>query len=137
MFLWIGCRLPEAFENEIRQYCLALNKRISLDTVAFSLPQHISLKISFPTDRPEEVLEDLSAFLGAQRPFRLRITGPEQVGNILWMPVEENKELQRLHQQLDERLQTRFGIPQHEFDRCFQFHSTLFMDADAEKISKM
>ena len=137
MYLWVGCKLPEAFEREIRQRCLALNEQVGLDTVAFELPQHISLKISFQTDRTDEVLDDLAAFLAEQRPFSVRILHAEQAGNILWMTVAENDRLQRLHAQLDERLKDRFGIPQHEFDKCFLFHSTLFMDADAEKIGRM
>lgn len=137
MFVWVGCKLPESFAEEIRHRCLTLNREIGLDTVAFSLPQHISLKISFETDRPDEVLADLTAFLAAQKPFSVCMIGVEQAGNILWMPVAENDHLQQLHANLDARLESRFGIPQHEFDKCFLFHSTLFMDPDAEKIARM
>jgi len=137
MFIWIGCKLPEEFEGEIRSHCLTLNEEIGLDTVAFSLPQHVSLKISFDTPRYEEVLEDLARFAAGQAPFSIRIRDARQAGNILWMPVEENAHLRRLHDELDARLESRFGIGQHEFDKCFLFHSTLFMDADGEKIAKM
>lgn len=137
MFLWIGCKLPAEFEKEIRAFCLEKNGQIGLDTVAFSLPQHISLKISFDTDRPEEILEDLSHFAAGQSPFSVRLLGAEQAGNILWLPVEENTRLRQLHDALDARLESRFGIPQHQFDKCFLFHSTLFMDRDAEKLAKM
>ena len=59
MYIWIGCRLPQQFEEEIRAACLENNQAIGLDPVAFSLPQHISLKISFETAHAEEILEDL------------------------------------------------------------------------------
>ena len=137
MFIWVGCKLPEEFEQEIRNRCLALNKKIGLNTVAFSLPQHVSLKISFRSDRYREIIEDLAAYLATQEPFSLRILSAEQAGNILWMPVGENGQLRRLHMELDERLENRFGIERHEFDRCFLFHSTLSMDADAGKIADM
>lgn len=137
MYLWIGCKLPEEFEKEIRAHCLALNEQIGLDTVAFALPQHVSLKISFDTDRADEILEDLVQFASEQTPFAVQIVGVEQFGNILWMPIAENRCLQQLHDLLDARLESRFGIPQHEFDKCFKFHSTLFMDADLEKVSQM
>lgn len=137
MFLWIGCKLPEEFEHEIRQHCLALNAQIGLDTAAFALPQHVSLKISFDTDRAAEILEDLAQFASNQAPFSVRIMGVEQFGNILWMPIAENRSLQQLHDLLDIRLESSFGIPQHEFDKCFKFHSTLFMDTDLEKVSQM
>ena len=137
MYLWIGCKLPEAFEQEIRTRCLALNEGLGLDTVAFLLPQHISLKISFQTDDPDAVLADLTAFLQDQEPFPVRIRNAEQAGNILWMPAVENATLRALHEQLDTRLQDRFGIPQHEFDKWFLFHSTLFIDPDEEKLARM
>ena len=137
MYIWIGCKLPEEFEREIRNHCLALNQQICLDTAAFQLPQHVSLKISFETDRTEEVLEDLAQFAAKQSPFTVRIKGIERAGNILWMPVADNDRLRQLHDALDARLEHRFGIPQHEFDKCFLFHSTLFMDSGDEKLGKM
>jgi len=137
MYIWIGCKLPEDFETEIRSYCLERNRSLGLDTTAFLLPQHISLKISFSSDQPEVVLEDLERFLSAQSPFTVQIKGAERAGNILWVPIAENAGLQRLHAQLDARLEQRFQIPQHEFDKCFLFHSTLFIDPDGEKLAQM
>lgn len=137
MYLWVGCKLPEEFESEIREACQKLNEQVGLDTVAFSLPQHISLKISFQTGQWENVLDDLTSVLTQQHPFSVRITGAEQAGSILWMPVADNEYLRQLHGVLDARLEDRFGIPQHEFDKSFKFHSTLFMDADEEKIAQM
>ena len=137
MYIWAGCRLPEEFESEIRRHCLELNRDVGLDTVAFDLPQHISLKISFRTDRAEDVTADLEDFFARQQPFSVRLLPPERFGNILWLPVAENDRLRQLHETLDGRLERRFGIPQHELDKCFLFHSTLFMDADADKIARM
>lgn len=137
MYIWIGAKLPESFENEIRRRCLLLNRDIGLDTVAFSLPQHISLKISFQSERYQQIIDCLTAFLAEQKPVSLRILSPEQAGHILWMPVSENEALRQLHEQLDALLECRFEIKQHEFDKCFLFHSTLFMDPDTGKIAKM
>ena len=137
MYIWIGVKLPEEFENEIRSHCLALNEGLGLDTAAFMLPQHVSLKISFDTDRQEEILDDLAQFAATQKPFAVQIEGIDQVGHILWMPVGENERLQQLHNELDTRLESRFGVPQHEFDKYFLFHSTLFIDSDVEKIERM
>ena len=33
MYVWIGCKLPESFETEIRSLCLEGNKTLGLDTV--------------------------------------------------------------------------------------------------------
>ena len=137
MYIWIGCKLPEEFEKEIRAHCLALNAQIGLDTVAFLLPQHISLKISFQTDRETEILEELTRFACEQMPFKVQIRAVEQAGNILWLSVVENAHLRQLHDALDARLEHRFGVPQHAFDKCFLFHSTLFMDQDTKKLAQM
>ncbi len=137
MYLWVGCKLPEEFEREIRAHCLKLNEQIKLDTVAFELPQHISLKISFQTNRVDEVLADLEFYLSAQHPFWVDILEADRLGNILWLTVAENETLSHLHSELDARLERCFEIPQHEFDKCFKFHSTLFMDADTERVAQM
>ena len=137
MYLWIGCKLPEEFEREIRPICLSLNESVGMDTMPFLLPQHISLKISFQTDRPEEILDDLESYLKTWKPFSVRVLNAERAENILWMPVAENSTLQQLHEELDRRLETKFSIPQHEFDKCFLFHSTLFMDEDVQKLDRM
>ena len=137
MYIWIGCKLPESFAQEIRGRCLEQNRAIGLDLVAFSLPQHVSLKISFQSERYDEIVAYLSGFLSVQKPFSLRIQQAAQAGNILWMPVSDNEELRQLHARLDALLERHFGIEQHEFDTCFLFHSTLFMDPDTGKIAKM
>ena len=138
MYLWIGCRLPEEFERTIRSHCLALNETIGLNTVPFSLPQHISLKISFDagTQYPQ-VIQWAEEALKECSKFYVNLLPAEQMGNILWLPVQENTVLNQLHQMLDQELEKRFGIPQHPFDKEFLFHTTLFMDEDTEKISQM
>ena len=137
MYIWIGCRLPVDFENELRSHCLAANRQIGLDTTAFSLPQHISLKISFQATDYEPVLAELTSFLSARQAFSVRLDSPAQMGPILWLPAAENTTLRWLHEQLDDLLERRFGIPQHEFDKAFLFHSTLFIDERTEKIARM
>ena len=137
MYIWIGCQLPADFEQELRSHCLAANQSIGLDPVAFSLPQHISLKISFHAADHQAVLEELTAFLSAQQPFSVRLCHAEQMGNILWLPTGENDTLRQLHEQLDGFLERRFGIPQHEFDKVFLFHSTLFIDERTDKVAAM
>lgn len=137
MYIWIGCKLPEDFEREIRTFCLEQNQNIGLNTVAFMLPQHISLKISFEAEEYASVLEDLTVYLSGQKPFAVRMQKPEQMGNLLWLPVAENEQLLRLHRELDARLERKFAVARHPFDKAFMFHSTLFIDENAGKIEKM
>ena len=137
MYIWIGCKLPAGFEREVRAFCLEQNRDIGLNTVAFTLPQHISLKISFEAQVYASILEALADYLSGQKPFAVRMQKPERMGNILWLPVAENPQLQRLHMELDARLESNFGVPQHPFDKAFMFHSTLFVDEDTAKLSVM
>ena len=95
MYIWVGCKLPDSFAQEIRSRCLEKNQAIGLDTVAFSLPQHVSLKISFQSERYEEIVAYLAGFLSVQKPFSLGIQQTEQAGSILWMPVAENEVLRQ------------------------------------------
>ena len=137
MYIWIGCKLPDAFSQKIRAKCLACNEKIGLNTVAFSLPQHISLKISFLSNRWEEILCDLSAWLKEQRSAIVCLRDLQVQGNVLWMSVGENVWLTELHEALDAQLKRRFDVPQHPFDKEFMFHSTLFLDDDVSKLAAM
>ncbi len=137
MYIWVGCKLPESFEKEIRAKCLAENERIGLSTAAFSLPQHISLKISFPTDRTEAVLAWLRAYLAAQPAFWVKLSAVEQVPGVLWLKAAENADLERMHRELDENLLQLFGVERHMYDGCFLFHSSLFVDPDGQKLTAM
>ena len=129
MFLWIGCKLPESFSSELRAHCCRAEHFQQLDTSGFTLPQHVSLKISFETDRPDEIIHYISQLLSGQQPFHIRPLSVSREGNILWISFEPDTPLKDLHALLDQKLLQNFGIPQHSFDRNFLFHSTVFMGA--------
>lgn len=137
MYIWIGCKLPEDFEAELRQCCLEANADIGADTVAFSLPQHISLKISFDAgEQTHQILDFLSGLLQKERKFYVNLESLEQTGNILWLTVQEDPRLRRLHDHLDRLLLEEFSVKQHPYDRDFKFHSTLFIDKE-EKLRRL
>lgn len=128
MYIWIGCRLPEEFEDSLRARCVPLGQELGLDLSGFSLPQHISLKISFEAgERCEEILDFLERLLKKEKKFNANFSGVERMGNILWLAFQENGTLRRLHNMLDQELNARFDISQHLFDKAFAFHSTLFL----------
>lgn len=135
MFLWIGCELPKDFELDIRDACLEAAEGLDLDFSGFTLPQHISLKISFQAGQTyEPVLDVIEDLLRKERRFSVNPKVPEQVGSILWLSFRESGTLRRLHNLLDRDLKRNFGVPQHLFDKAFAFHSTLAM-GPAEEIA--
>lgn len=128
MYIWIGVKLPEEFETTIRSRCLPLGQELGLDLSGFTLPQHISLKISFQAEsRYEEILAFVEDLMGKEFAFYVNPETPRRQGNILWLPFHANGHLRHLHELLDAQLQSRFDIGQHPFDREFFFHSTLLM----------
>lgn len=134
MYIWIGCGLPEAFERELRERCMPLGAELGLDLVAFSLPQHISLKISFDAgEQYEKILDFVEQLLQAEEKFYVNLWGVERMGNILWLSFREQETLRRLHDTLDRELEERFAVCRHPFDRAFAFHSTLFF-GEPEKL---
>lgn len=137
MFVWVGCAVPEAVAAPLRAHCLACNEKLGLSAVAFSLPQHISLKISFSVPDPEPVLDFLEDVLSQESRFTAAFADIARLNNILWCGVQENHRLRQLHQKLDSLLQAHWGIVPHPFDLDFRFHSTLFMDPDQEKLEQM
>ena len=140
MFVWVGCRLPMAYERELRFGLREINEQIGLNEAAFALPQHISLKISFsvPDERVPMVLDALEEMLKKEKPFAVQLGGVTQLaGGVLCLNVRQNARLKTLHTRLDDMLKKDFGVPQHLFDTDFRFHSTLFMDPDDEKRSRM
>ena len=130
MYIWIACLLPEDFEKEVRSACMAVNQAFGISTTAFTLPQHISLKISFKVDdnRMEAVVQTIESILSKEDRFYVNLMPAERQEHILWMPAEDNSTLTRLHKVLDAQLAEKHNIAQHPFDHAFLFHSTLFLD---------
>lgn len=133
MFIWIGCELPKEFELDLRDACLEASEGLELDFSCFTLPQHISLKISFQAGPDyEPVLDFVESLLRKEKKFYVNPKEPEQAGSILWLAFRESGTLRRLHNLLDRDLKRWFGIPQHLFDKAFAFHSTLAMGKPEE-----
>lgn len=127
MYLWIAADVSEALQPLRHQ---AQKHNPGLSEIAFMLPQHISLKISFSIS-PEccdQVVKQIEELLSREPPITTAFKGLEQTGDILWLRADDA--LLDLHNRLDQLLLDSFNIPQHSFDKKFIFHSTLFIDKD-------
>ena len=137
MYIWTGIDVDEQLAG-IRERVRQLEKEEGVKNSNLTLPFHISLKISFEMDeaRAPEVIRTLETYYRKQKPFEIPVSGIEYHTAITWIRMRENETLDRLHDGLNELLQTRFGVPLHEYDRDYLFHTTLCLDEDAALVRR-
>ena len=135
--LWVGIGVDEQLQS-IRNRIAELEKELGISNSNLTLPFHISLKMSFAVDRDKasEVINAIEAYYRTLKPFQISVYGIEYHETIAWIRMTENETLDRIHDDLNELLFDRFGIGLHEYDRDYLFHTTLFMDEDAEKVRR-
>ena len=136
MYIWVGINVEEQLK-EVRSAVDGVFEKIDISNVTCQLPLHISLKISFEIDNLlfDSVLNDIVAIYEAQKPFAINVKGIEKHENIMWIRMYSNEEIEALATKLNLMLKEKYNIPLHEYDLDFIFHTTLFMDDDAEKIN--
>ena len=136
MFIWVGINVEEQLK-EVRRAVDGVFEKIVISNVTCQLPLHISLKISFEINNElfDEVLNDIVSIYEEQKPFKIYVKGIEKHENIMWIRMYSNDEIEALATSLNMMLKEKYGIPLHEYDLDFIFHTTLFMDDDAEKIN--
>ena len=136
MFVWVGINV----EKQLRETRMAVDgvfEKIDISNVICQLPLHISLKISFEIENSlfENVLNDIISVYDAQEPFEIKVKDIEKHDNIEWIRMYSNENIEALATELNMMLKEKYGIPLHEYDLDFIFHTTLFMDDDKEKIN--
>ena len=136
MYIWVGINVEEQLK-EVRGAVDGVFEKIDISNVTCQLPLHISLKISFEIENSlfKNVLNDIIAVYNAQGSFEIKVKGIEKHENIEWIRMYSNEKLEALATMLNMMLKDKYGIPLHEYDLDFIFHTTLFMDDDAEKIN--
>ena len=133
--IWVGIGVDEQLQS-VRERIAAVEERLALPNSNLTLPLHISLKMSFAVEEGSEgdVMDVLESYFSSLNPFQIPVKGPEYLGTIAWVRMQDNPTLNTIHDELNEMLYTRFGVGLHEYDRDYMFHTTLFMDQDAEKV---
>ena len=135
MFVWVGINVEDQLK-ETRTAVDSVFEKIDISNVTCQLPLHISLKISFEIENGlfESVLNDIVDIYSAQKPFEIDVKGIEKHENIMWIRMYSNERTEALATALNMMLLDKYGVPLHEYDLDFIFHTTLFMDGDAKKI---
>lgn len=133
MYFWVGIIVDEEL-SALREKAEKVEREVGISLSCFTLPLHVSLKISFKVDEEKsaQILENICELYENLEPFELKVKGIENEGNIVWLRYEENPLLSNLKTKMNEALKERFGIGLHEYDKDFIFHTTLFM-GDEEK----
>lgn len=136
MYIWVGINV----EEQLKDARMAVDRvfdKIDISNVTCQLPLHISLKISFNIENLlfDSVLKDIIDVYNAQNSFEIKVKGIEKHENIEWIRMHSNEHLEALATKLNMMLRDKYGVPLHEYDLDFIFHTTLFMDDDAEKIN--
>ena len=136
MFVWVGINVEDQLKD-VRGAVDNVFEKIDISNVTCQLPLHISLKISFEIENSlfENILSDITDIYNAQNSFEIKVREIEKHENIEWIRMNSNESLEGLATKLNMMLKEKYGIPLHEYDLDFVFHTTLFMDNDAEKIN--
>ena len=136
MYIWVGINVEDQL-GEVRRAVDGVFEKIEISNVTCQLPLHISLKISFEIENSlfGDVLDDITRVYGACEPFEIKVKGIEKHENIEWIRMYSNEKVEALATELNMMLREKYGIPLHEYDLDFVFHTTLFIDDDPEKIN--
>ena len=126
MYIWIAVNVDEQV-REIRNKAESYINERELSSPTFTLPFHISLKISFyiQDDKFKNVVSDLRGYFKSLKPFTILTKGIEQSGTIVWITMQDNTDLTCIHKNLDDMLYEKHGIEQHQFDKSFLFHTSV------------
>lgn len=137
MFVWVGIDVDSQY-GEIKDVVKRVEKEVGIDHSIFTLPWHVSLKISFKVDEKdlEEIEGTITDIYNGVEPFEIAVKGIEHHDNICWVRMCENHRLNALSEVLNHTLRDKHNIPLHEYDLDFMFHTTLFMDDDLDKVAR-
>ena len=137
MFIWVGIDVDSQLK-EIKERTKAIEDELIFEHSNFTLPLHISLKISFEVKDEvfQDVIEDILDIYAKTEPFEIKTEGLSYENNISWIRMEENSTLMQLSWKINDLMRTKYNIPLHEYDLDGKFHTTLFMDADCQKVKQ-
>lgn len=137
MYIWIAIDVDDQL-SLIKQEAKRIEQVVGFLESNITLPMHISLKIScpIPNEKYEEALGDIKALLQEVPRFEIQTKRIELHDTIAWIQMEHNEYLEQLHADIDRLFFEKYHVPPHKFDLDFKFHSTLFLDSDAEKVKQ-
>ncbi len=136
MYIWIGINVDGQMPS-LKEKALLADRELGFKNSCFTLPQHISLKISFDVapQKVDNVIADILSYYEKIEPFYIKPDKIQNCQNICWILHRSCPEIERISLDLNNMLQARYGVPLHEYDLDFLFHTSLFMDDDFTKVA--
>ena len=133
MYIWVGINVDQQLSS-VAERVREIEEKLGYRNFCYTLPMHISLKISFPVDNSDadQIIGDIRELFRAQSPFEIETVCAELLGGIAWIRMRATERLISLSNELNSMLLSRYGIPLHEYDTDYKFHSTLFMGKEDE-----
>ena len=135
MYIWVGADVDCQLQK-IKKAAFIVENEIGFENSNFTLPLHISLKISFPVPDAvaENVMKDIEKLYHSVTPFEIAVDKIECYENISWIRYKQNDKIDEIHDRLNAMLFEKYGVGLHEYDCDYKFHTTLFMENNEEKI---
>lgn len=135
MYIWAGIDVDTQLSG-IKEKAKLIDQQIGFKNSCFTLPLHISLKTSFPLDKPmcNYVIEEINRYFASLKPFEIHIDKLEMYDHIMWIRMRRNAELDKVHDELNKLLLSKYNILLHEYDLDYKYHTTLFMSDKKEEI---
>ena len=127
--------IDENINEEIKEICLKENEDLHLSERFFNFPLHISLKRTFQTDCYDDVKKDLDELLNKE--IYCGKTYLVKNKDMLWLRVDHEKEILKLHNDIDELLLNKYGIEIDTFDKNYVPHITIFHKGLKENLDIM
>lgn len=132
MYIGVAILTDSKVHNIARDITFNLNKKYNTGIESALLPQHISLKQSFPYEGDVYKLEEfLEKFCSTIKPFkifveRVEINSFDEESILAWLKIRKSNELKNIHMKLCREISSKFGIEPLGFDgEQWEFHSTL------------
>lgn len=132
MYVWVGIDVDNQLEQLKEQAQLA-ERQIGFTNSNFTLPLHVSLKISFQVDEQtfSNVVQDICNYYQTLQPFDLVTDEMQDCDVICWLKYHRNEQIDAIHDHLNDFLQQKYGVGLHPYDTDYKYHTTLFMEQSA------
>ena len=97
MYIWVGIKVEDQLKM-VKAQAQRIENEIGFDHSNFTLPLHISLKISFPIEdaKYEIYAEEIRKIYRNTKPFEIKVRGLELENHIAWIRMEKSKVYCRL-----------------------------------------